>query len=328
MATTRRTHKTELDPMGGFVPFDRAVEEYLRYLSEWRSSSPGTVRGYRADLRIFRAFLLEEGEGLRDVREITRPVVMRFAVTGMGGGPATRRRRLSCLSSFFGFATDMGYLPPGNPARHIPLPKEGRRLPAYLGRDEVARLLATARCTRDRAMLLLLATGGLRRAELTGLTLDAVDLDRAEIRVIGKGDKERAIPLVSVTVEAIRAYLDERERLPAARGNPYLFVGAAHPSAYWVKHSAFGGRLAGVAINRALWALAALAGLERERVHPHALRHSFATWLVQGGVDVRTVQLLLGHANLNTTMVYLHSDTSHTRAAVETLAVGLGDLPG
>ena len=306
------------------VSFDVAADEFLRYLAGWRDSSPATVRAYRADLHLFRVYLAEAGP-LPALGQITRPLVMRFALEGTTGAPATRRRRIACLSSFFGFAEDMAYLPRGNPARDIPLPRAVRRLPRGLTREELRRLLVAAERPRDRAIVLLLATAGLRRAEVTGLRLDALDLGHAEIRVLGKGGKERLLPIVPAAVRAIRVYLEARARLPAAPGNPYLFVGQSYNSAHWAKR--VGGRLSGVAVNRMLWRLAARAGLERARIHPHAFRHAFATWLVQGGTDLRTVQELLGHANLQTTMVYLHPDGAGMRAAVQRLARLLPSAP-
>lgn len=297
--------------------FDQVRDEFLCYLEKWRGSAAATISAYRTDLRVFRDFLITEKGQLPPLRQLTRAVVMSFALRGASGAPATRRRRLACLSSFFHFAEDMDYLPPGNPARDIPLPKVVARLPRGLTREEVCRLVGAAERPRDRAIVLLLVTAGLRRAEVTGLLLEGLDLERAELRVLGKGGKERLLPLVPATVRAIRGYLKARALMPAAEGNPYLFVGEAYSSAYWAKR--FGGRLSGVTINRVLWGLAARAGLERKRVHPHAFRHSFATWLVHGGTDLRTVQELLGHASLNTTMIYLHPDSEGMREAVRRL---------
>lgn len=294
--------------------FDQVTAEFLGYLEEWRSSAPATIRAYRADLRLFRGFLEEAGP-LPELREIDRALVMRFAVKGVTGRPATRSRRIACLSSFFRFAESMGYVPPGNPARDIPMPKQGRRLPACLSQEEVRRLLGVVDNPRDRALVLLLATAGLRRGEVTGLLLEGLDLDRAELRVVGKGDKERRLPLPPVTVKALRAYLKHRATVPSADSSPFVFVGRSTSTPHWSR--LFGPRLSGVAVNRILWRLAARAGLDHARVHPHALRHGFATWLVQGGTDLRTVQELMGHENLNTTMLYVHPNGADMKAAVQ-----------
>jgi len=295
------------------LDFDSAVEQFLAYLGSYRSYSPLTVAAYKRDLALFREFLEKRFGGVPKPGQIARELVVQFALSLSGAAPLTVRRKLACLSSFFGFLEDMGHIR-GNPARRLPLPKVEQPVPVCLSEAEVQQLVSVARKPHQRALVLLLLTTGLRRAEAVGITLDDLDLDNNQLLVHGKGAKERMVPLSDATLEAIQAYLKHRAKTTCNR----LFV------------SRFGHALRGRAINRTLARLLKRAGLSERGITPHKLRHTFATQLIRRGVDVRTVQELLGHADLETTARYLHSDTRSKRAAVDRLSdlVALPDAAG
>jgi len=290
------------------ITFDAAVSEFLAYLQGYRHYSPWTVRAYGIDLRGFREFLLEQEGRVPSPQQITRPRVVAWGLKLRGMKPLTIRRKYACLSSFFSFLQDMGYSQ-SNPARSLPLPKVSRNLPAVLSVEQVQQLLAAAQTPRDRLLLLLLLSTGLRRSEAAAITLDQVDLEHRQLRVSGKGNKERVMPLTAEVVEAIREYLAWRGPTQCN----HLFI-----SQMW------GQPISGARIHRIVRQLLERAGLADQGITPHKLRHTFATYLVRNGVDVRTVQELLGHSDLGTTAKYLHSDGQAKQAAVRRLNGLLG----
>ncbi|UCH36444.1 MAG: tyrosine-type recombinase/integrase [Armatimonadota bacterium] len=229
---------------------------------------------------------------------VTRELVMQWTVTLAGRASATVCRKVAALSTFFGFLVDVGELH-GNPARRIPLPKPASRIPNAISEDEAQSLIAAAESPFQRAMLLLMLTAGLRRSEVGAIRLEDVKPEEGLLLVRGKGAKQRMVPLMPQTAEAIRDYLATRPDV----NQPFLFL---NPQ---------GQRLANDYLNRILRRIVARTGLGK-RVTPHMLRHTFATHLIRNGVDVRTVQELLGHADLETTANYLHSDTRAKETAV------------
>jgi integrase/recombinase XerD len=283
--------------------FDAAVSEFLAYLQGYRQYSPWTVGAYRIDLREFREFLLEQEGRVPAPAEITRPQVVAWGLRLTGMKPLTIRRKYGCLSSFFSFLQDMGSCH-GNPARNLPLPKVSKNLPIVLSAGQVQQLLAAADIPRDRLLILLLLSTGLRRSEAAAITLDQVDLEHRQLRVRGKGNKERMVPLTPDVVAAIELHLASRE--PTALN--HLFISA-------VTHEP----LTGGGVYKMIRRLLKQAGLDGQGITPHKLRHTFATHLVRNGVDVKTVQELLGHADLGTTAKYLHSDGQAKQAAVARL---------
>ena len=288
--------------------FDAAVTEFLSYLQGYRHYSAWTVGAYRIDLRGFREFLLAREGRVPAPAEITRPQVVAWGLKLRGMKPLTIRRKYGCLSSFFSFLQDMGSCH-SNPARRLPLPKVARNLPVVLSAEQVQALLAAAEDPGHRLLVLLLLSTGLRRSEAAAITLDQIDLEHRQLRVRGKGNKERMVPLTADVVKAIERHLATR----APTECNHLFIS-----------SVTGEPLTGGGVYKVIRPLLKRAGLDGQGITPHKLRHTFATHLVRNGVDVKTVQELLGHADLGTTAKYLHSDGQAKQAAVARLNGLLG----
>jgi integrase/recombinase XerD len=277
------------------------VEGFLALLAARRA--PRTVDAYRRDLDSLAAFLghspatatAEEVESwLADLR-------------ARGQAPTSVARRAAAARTFYRHLVALDRRP-DNPAAEVDLPRRHRRLPRSLSLGEVERLIdaangVTPRSLRDRALVELLYGAGLRVSEAVGLERGDVDLEGRTVRCIGKGDKERVVPLGTQAAAALRRYL--------ARGRPYL--DRRHRPELFL--NAQGGGLTRAGAFLVLRRLAAGAGLEPERVHPHLLRHSFATHLLEGGADLRSVQEMLGHADLGTTELYTHVSDRRRRDA-------------
>jgi len=291
------------------LSYDDAVTQFLDYLKEYRSFSPWTARAYGTDLRMLREFLENRVGRVPRPTELTRELIVQFGVSLRGAAPLTLRRKYACISSFFGFLQDMGYAT-ANPARRLPLPKVTQPVPVFLTEEMAQRLIAAAESPWTRAAVVLLLSTGIRRSEAVSITLDDLNLEERQVLIRGKGDKERVVPLTDQVVEAIHAYLPHRTKTESR----HLFV------------SAYGGHpLHGRCINRMLKIVIRKAGMEDQGITPHKLRHTFATHLIRNGVDVRTVQELLGHSDIQTTARYLHSDTRTKQLAVGKLNGLLGD---
>ncbi len=293
---------TEAMPDGtaAAIGYDQAVKEFLDYLAHYRNYSPLTVRGYATDLRMFREFLGTRLGLVPAPAEIKREQIIQFGVSRKGAAPLTLRRKYACLSSFYGFLQDMGYLQ-GNPARRLPLPRVSETVPVFLSEEMAQQLIAAADTPWTKCAVVLLLSTGIRRSEAVTITLDDLNLDERQLLIRGKGDKERVVPLTDQAVEAIHSYLPHRTKTQSH----HLFV------------SAYGGHpIHGRIINRMLQIVIQKAGLAGQGITPHKLRHTFATHLIRNGVDIRTVQELMGHSELETTAKYLHSDTRTKQAAV------------
>jgi len=301
--TSSPTAEAVPDEAAASISYDQAVKEFLDYLTHYRSYSPLTVRGYAADLRMFRGFLESRLGRVPAPAEIKREQIIQFGVSRKGSAPLTLRRKYACLSSFYGFLQDMGYLQ-GNPARRLPLPRVSEYVPVFLSEEMAQQLIASADSPWTKCAVVLLLSTGIRRSEAVGITLDDIDLENRQLLIRGKGDKERVVPLTDQAVEAIQAYLPHRTKTQSR----HLFVSA------WK-----GQPIHGRCINRMLKIVIQKAGLAGRGITPHKLRHTFATHLIRNGVDIRTVQELLGHSELETTAKYLHSDTRTKQSAVEKL---------
>ncbi len=271
---------------------DPEVESFLLLLAANRS--PRTVDAYRRDLRALRSHL-GKPVAAATVEELERYTAQ---LRADGLSTATIARRTAAARSFYRHQQLLGARD-DNPAAALALPRRTRRLPRTLSPGEAERLIEAAagvepRALRDQALVELLYGAGLRVSEAVSLDKSGVDLDERLVRVVGKGGKERIVPVGRHATEALRRYL--------ARGRPYL--DARHRPELFL--NARGGALTRAGAFLILRRLAARAGLEPERVHPHLLRHSFATHLLEGGADLRSVQEMLGHADLSTTELYTH----------------------
>ncbi|PKO21369.1 MAG: tyrosine recombinase [Chloroflexi bacterium HGW-Chloroflexi-1] len=304
-----------------------ALERYIKYLNAERNASPHTLSNYRREITQFMVFA--QGRGVIAWDQVT-PALLRAWLASLhtqGLVKASVARRVSELRSFYVYLNRID-LVEGNPVQAISAPKLPERLPRPLAVEEVEALLATPdpltpRGQRDRAMLELLYAGGLRVSELLALDVNALDLAQAQVRVVGKGAKERVALIGAPAVAALRAYLEDgRGRLAAARRRG----GAAAPGrrgtrargrggAEAVFLNRFGERLSVSMFTRTLKTYARAAGIEHP-VTPHMLRHSFATHLLDGGADLRFVQELLGHESPSTTQIYTEVSQTHLRETV------------
>lgn len=277
------------------------LERFLDHLRHERRLSPHTLSNYRRDLMALAAFCRREGivswEQL-DTHAVRRYVAARHRA-GLGG--RSLQRELSAIRSFYRFLLREGEVR-HNPAVEIRAPRAARRLPPTLDVDQVARLLEIADddvlAVRDRAMMELVYSSGLRLSELTGLDMDHVDLADATLRVTGKGGKTRVLPIGRMARSALRAWLARRAELANPEAGTALFL------------SRTGRRLSPRGFQQRLRRWAITQGTSAG-VHPHMLRHSFASHLLESSGDLRAVQELLGHADISTTQIYTHVDFQH-----------------
>lgn len=285
-----------------------AIDGYLTYLNVERGLSPATIRAYRSDLTDYAA-ARDVGRGWSRSAEVAIDYLAARTRRGRrndpGLAPSSLRRRAAALKGFYRFAYGEGLIGV-DVAAHLDLPRPSRLLPETLTVAETERLLeaaggedGAAHALRDRAMLELLYAAGLRISEAIGLDREDLSTDGSFVRVIGKGDKERLVPVGDVALDWLARWMDgPRATLLATspvahgRGGP-MFVGDR------------GRRLARQQAWAAVKRASARAGLAA-RVSPHTLRHSFATHLLEGGADLRIVQELLGHASISTTQLYTH----------------------
>ena len=278
------------------------VERFMRYLAYERRVSPHTSSAYETDLSTLIAFC--DKAGVKNWAALDVANVRAFAArsNARGMAPASVQRRLSAVRSFLKFLVREGAVP-YNTATDISAPKARRKLPHTLDVDQVAALIERPKldsdplAVRDRAILELLYSSGLRLAELIGLNVHDVDLHDRTVRVLGKGSRERVVPVGRKAAEALQRYLPERRRR-AKPGETALFVGRR------------GRRLTGRNVQTRIAQWARRAGI-RQHVHPHLLRHSFATHMLESSGDIRAVQELLGHASISTTAIYTHLNFQH-----------------
>ncbi|ANB01880.1 tyrosine recombinase XerC [Ectothiorhodospira sp. BSL-9] len=285
---------TSLDPW---------IDAYLGHLGRERGCSPHTISNYRRDLLVLQGHVpLPASSDRRDWATVTVHDIRALVSALHRGGKAGRslQRLLSSVRGFFNYLIREGVLG-ANPAQGLRAPRTPRKLPEVLDAEQVARLVEVPGddllLVRDRALLELFYSSGLRLAELTDL--NCTDLDRADamVRVTGKGRKTRTLPVGRKALEALDVWLKRRGEW-AAPDEPALFV------------SRRGGRLTPRSVQKRMAGHALTQGLER-RVHPHLLRHSFASHLLESSQDLRAVQELLGHADIGTTQIYTHLDYQH-----------------
>ncbi|MFH1176715.1 MAG: tyrosine-type recombinase/integrase [Acidobacteriota bacterium] len=282
------------------------LADLTSYLRDERNLSPHTLRAYEREVAQFVAFAERELDCARP--GAVTPAVVRAYLAHLhsrGLARVSAQRALAALRTYLRFLGREGVVE-SNPAKLVPTPRAPQKVPDVLTAPELADLLdalpATPAGRRDRAALELLYGAGLRAAELVGLDLDDIDLTRRLARVLGKGSKERIVPFGRQAQAALRVYLPvrgdwRREAKALAAGEP-LFVNQR------------GGRLSDRSLRRILDAALLRVAIVRH-VHPHTLRHAFATHLLEAGMDLRAIQELLGHASLSTTQRYTHLDLAH-----------------
>lgn len=275
---------------------DRLLDQFIAHLRVERGLASNTIQAYSRDLVRFLEFL--EGLG-RPPAEVTREDVSDYmgSLRGRLSGRSAARN-LSAIRMFYRFLVSEGSIST-SPARLVEAPRLPRRLPEILSPDEVDRLLAQpdplqAAGSRDRAMLELLYATGLRVSELTGLRIQNVNLEAGFVRMVGKGSKERVVPMGEKAREALQTFIsDGRNALLGRRSSSFLFVnqrgGSLSRQGFWKLIKRYG-RAAGI----------------RRSITPHGLRHAFASHLLEGGADLRSVQIMLGHEDISTTQIYTH----------------------
>jgi integrase/recombinase XerC len=279
--------------------FDR----YIAYLEAERNASGYTVRNYKNDLLEFFGYI--QSKGVKSLRDVTRQTLRGFMSKLLEEGKAKSSisRKLSAIRSFYRYLVREDVLK-ANPAASTVSPKLDKRLPSFLTVEEAKRLveapdMSTPQGQRDRALLELLYASGLRVSEIVNINVEALNLASNEIRVWGKGSKERVVLIGAPAARALEQYLhDGRRELLGETRNNALFL------------NRYGGRLPARRVQKILVKYSRVIG---KRVHPHKLRHTFATHLLDGGADLKVVQELLGHADLASTQIYTHVTQNRAR---------------
>jgi integrase/recombinase XerD len=283
--------------------------DFLGYLELERGLSRNTLEAYRSDLQQYGDFLERRELDPLEVKTTDLTAFVSELATGTPerapAAPATLQRKIACLRSFYRHLRREQILE-RDPASELRAPRSRARLPKVLSRDEVGRLLEQPRgsspaALRDRALLETMYACGLRASEAIGLELSELDLEAGILRARGKGSKERIVPIGSKAIEALGAYLEHgRPRLVGIRPERRVFVNLR------------GGGLSRQGLYKIVRGHARSAGLE-QRMSPHTLRHTFATHLLSGGCDLRSLQEMLGHADIGTTQIYTHLSTERLR---------------
>ncbi len=280
------------------LPFDQLVDLYLNHLTVEKGLAPKTIEAYASDLAAFVAYL--KHQDISEIGQADTAAILKYIIDLRKGGrgATTRARHLVTLRGFFQYTHRCGYIPQ-NPAKRVDLPKSGLKLPTVLNVEEVDRLLAAPDLEkpvgqRDAAMLELIYAAGLRVSELIGLRMTSINLEAGFVRVLGKGSKERIVPIGGKALRSIQDYLKtgRRQQLKGLV-SPYLFVARS------------GRPMTRQGFWKLLKRYALKAGIG-QRVTPHSMRHSFASHLLEGGADLRAVQVMLGHADIATTQIYTH----------------------
>ena len=286
------------------------IDDFLHFVVVERGYSEHTVAAYHNDLTQFLRYLV--GQGVASWHDVGRAQILNYILylKEREYAPSTVARKIAAVKSYFHFLVSDGVLA-DDPTVSVDSPPVDRHLPHPLSPEEIARLLAepskadTPKASRDQALLELMYATGMRATEVIGLDVDAVDLDAETVRCVGKGNKERILPLYERVCEAVRAYMENaRTKLLHGQSETALFV----------NHR-------GHALTRqGLWLIikeyGEAAGIER-KVTQHVLRHSFATHLLDGGAGLRVVQQLLGHSNISSTQIYTEVSTRHKREAYD-----------
>ncbi len=282
---------------------EKYIEKFIRYLEIEKNYSKHTILNYKLDLQDFKKFLAETSPEKVDYLTLRKYLAI---LKGKTLGSRTINRRLSALRSFFKFLTRESYIKT-NPTLVLSSPKLEKHLPSFMTEEEVAKLIEAAfqkdefdeMGLRDRAILETFYSTGLRISELVGLSIDDMDFISGIVKIMGKGKKERIVPIGEAAIQAIRRYLDKRKKQ-----NKAVFLNKN------------GTRITSRGVRGIVEKYIHIAGI-RQGVSPHTFRHSFATHLLNRGADLRTVQELLGHANLSTTQIYTHLTTERLKSVYD-----------
>ena len=274
------------------------VDQYLNYLVVEKGLAGKTIEAYASDLSAYRLFL--HSQKIDAIDQTDTAVILKYIIDlrKRGKGARTRARHLVTIRGFYHHLYTSGLLKQ-NPAKLVDLPKSGLKLPVVLNVDQIEQLLSAPnpqkpKGQRDTAMLELIYAAGLRVSELTHLHMTSINLEAGFVRVLGKGSKERIVPIGTKAIACIQAYINVgRLKILRDRTSRFLFVAQA------------GKPMTRQGFWKLLKRYALKAGI-RQRVTPHSLRHSFASHLLEGGADLRAVQVMLGHVDIATTQIYTH----------------------
>lgn len=284
------------------------IDTYIAYLRDVRRMSPNTVESYARDLSLLAEFAEKKEQPVDALqRQDLETFVRRLMSSGLS--PRSVARAVACVRGFYRFVA-MERRQDASPADDLRPPRAWAALPKFLSLDEVDQLLAqpdtaTPRGLRDKALIEVLYATGLRVSELIALRAGDLNLDEGYLTCIGKGDKQRMVPLGHEAADWVRRYIrDGRPALVARKSSPWLFVNAR------------GGALSRVGFWKILKTYGTRAGISRD-ISPHVLRHSFATHLLERGADLRMIQMMLGHADLSTTQIYTHVLEARLRASYD-----------
>lgn len=287
-----------MDPLNP-ARMDQLVDHYISYLKIEKGLASKTINAYASDLAVFLEFL--KSCQVESILETDPTVILKYIIElrRSGRGARTRARHLVTLRGFYRYLNQSGVLS-NNPAKLVEMPKSGLKLPEVLNVEEIEQLLAipdrkTPKGCRDAAMLELVYAAGLRVSELTQIPINSINLEAGFVRVLGKGNKERIVPIGRKAIESVQDYLK--------CGRPQLLKKTD------VSHYLFVARAGKAMTRQGFWKLlrryVLKAGLNKH-ITPHSLRHSFASHLLEGGADLRAVQMMLGHVDITTTQIYTH----------------------
>ncbi len=287
------------------MSLDTLVDQYLNYLLVEKGLARGTLESYSRDLARYLAFMLDNA--VTHVSDSDTPLILKHLITlrESGLGARSRARHLVSIRGFYRFLVQENMIK-RDPSRRVELPKVSLKLPDVLSVNEVQQLLdapdpKTPLGARDAAMIELLYAAGLRVSELVNLKLQDVNLEAGFVRVFGKGSKERVVPIGNYARQTMAHYLDtSRKKLLKNLVSGWLFVARA------------GNPMTRQGFWKLLRRYALRSGIKK-KLTPHSLRHSFATHLLEGGADLRAVQIMLGHVDISTTQIYTHVTKDHLR---------------
>ncbi len=292
-------------PHSGSISLSDAVRDYVRHIEQERGLSPNTVAAYQSDLTAFIKYL-------KGNENPTRLDIAKYLSSqkALGQSSATTTRILASLRGWFVWQRAVGMLH-SDPCEGFQSPQKAKHLPQILTPDEVASMLAVAEKSRDRLIIELLYGAGLRVTELVKLDLKDLNISQGYIRCVGKGSKERIVPFGSLAMDALKQYLSEPRKTYKQKR-----IAILNAKAVPLLTDLQGNRLSRLVVWQTIKRLASRAKIQKN-LSPHSLRHSFATHLLEGGADLRSVQELLGHSSVVTTQLYTHVSRNHLRKAYQ-----------